>query len=139
MKKTAVFFGFVILTFVFFTCKKDVIPNDNLNLLTNHIWTADSLLADGEDASGEGQLLEKFKGDTKFNADGTGYVGEIVGNWQFSNNQTAVIITSDSLQMAVSATIALLTEQSLKLTTAYPVQTSPTVVYAAVRMSFIPK
>jgi hypothetical protein len=140
MKTRLLFFVFISMTLVYISCKKEeAIPTDHLNLLTNHIWTADSLLADGVDEGGAGGLLEKFNGDTKFNEDGTGYVGEIVGNWQFTNNENALIITSDSLQLAVSANIEELTAQSLKLTTAYPIQTSPTVVYAAVRMTFIPK
>ena len=138
MKKTVLFFVFISVAYVFVSCKKDTVPSDNMNLLTSHIWAADSLLADGVDASGEGELLEMFKGDTKFNEDGTGYVGEISGTWQFSNEETALIITSDSLLFPVSTKIAELTVQSLKLTTSYPKQTNP-VVYADVRMTFVPK
>jgi hypothetical protein len=139
MKKIVLFFGFVLMVYVLMTCKKEEIHTDYLNLLTNHIWTADSLLADGVEAGGEGQLLEKFHGDTKFNEDGSGYVGDIVGTWEFTNNENALIITSDSLQIPVTAGIEELTSQSLKLTTAYPVQTSPELILASVRMTFIPK
>ncbi len=139
MKKPVLFLALVIVASVYISCKKETTSSDNLNLLTNHIWTADSLLADGKDASGQGGLLEMFKGDTKFNEDGTGYVGEITGTWKFSNDEeTAVTITSDSLAIPVTANIAELTSESLKLTTVFPLPTTP-VTTAAVRMTFIPK
>ncbi len=139
MKKPVLFLALVIVASVYISCKKETTSSDNLNLLTNHIWTADSLLADGKDASGQGGLLEMFKGDTKFNEDGTGYVGEITGTWKFSNDEeTAVTITSDSLAIPVTANIAELTSKSLKLTTVFPLPTTP-VTTAAVRMTFIPK
>ncbi len=137
MKKT-IFFALVTVAYVFVSCKNEVIPSENLNLLTNHIWAAESLLADGVDESGEGGLLEMFNGDTKFNDDGTGYVGEIVGTWVFSDNESAIIITSDSLPLPITTQIIELTAQSLKLNTSYPIQESPP-VFADVNMTFIPK
>jgi len=138
MKKLLLFSVLISVTFVFFSCKKDTVSSEKLNLLTSHIWTADSLLADGVDESGPGGLLEMFHGDTKFNEDGSGYVGNISGTWKFSDNENALIITSDSLLFPVSTNIAELTEVSLKLTTSYP-KDSTLQVYSAVRMTFIPK
>lgn len=138
MKKSVLFFVIVAVAFVFVSCTKEEVTTDNLNLLTSHIWTADSLLADGVDEGGEGGLLEMFNGDTKFNDDGTGYVGEIVGNWQFSDNETAIAISSDSLPLPITTHIVELTVQSLKLTTSFPIQESPP-VFADVRMTFKPK
>jgi len=138
MKKTVLFFVFISVVYVFVSCKKDTVPSDNLNLLTSHIWAADSLLADGVDEGGAGGMLEMFKGDTKFNEDGTGYVGDITGTWIFTNEETAIQITSDSLALPVSTNIAELTDQSLKLTTVFPKQTNP-ITYADVRMTFVPK
>ena len=139
MKKTLLFFAFVSLVYVFVSCKKnELTPEEKMNFLTSHIWAADSLLADGVDEGSAGGLLEIFNGDTKFNEDKTGYVGDIVGTWEFSDNESSLVITSDSLLIPVTMTIEELTEQSLKLTTIYPRQTSP-LVYADVRMTFIPK
>ena len=137
MKKSVLFFVVIAIAFVFVSCDKEV-TTDNLNLLTSHIWTADSLLADGIEEGGEGGMLEMFNGDTKFNEDGTGYVGEIVGIWQFSDNETAIAISSDSLPFPITTHIVELTAQSLKLTTSFPIQESPP-VFADVRMTFKPK
>ena len=137
MKKSVLFFVVIAIAFVFVSCDKEV-TTDNLNLLTSHIWTADSLLADGIEEGGGGGMLEMFNGDTKFNEDGTGYVGEIVGIWQFSDNETAIAISSDSLPFPITTHIVELTAQSLKLTTSFPIQESPP-VFADVRMTFIPK
>ena len=137
MKKSVLFFVVIAIAFVFVSCDKEV-TTDNLNLLTSHIWTADSLLADGIEEGGEGGMLEMFNGDTKFNEDGTGYVGEIVGIWQFSDNETAIAISSDSLPFPITTHIVELTAQSLKLTTSFPIEESPP-VFADVRMTFIPK
>ena len=139
MKRTTIVLSFFAILIAFFSCKKDeVIPSEKQNLLTAHIWTADSLLADGVDEGGDGGLLEIFNGDTKFNDDGTGYVGNITGTWSFTNDESDLVITSDSLAFPVTANIAELTSQSLKLTTVYPRQLEP-LVYADVRMTFIPK
>jgi len=138
MKQTLLFFVLISVTSVFFSCKKDTVPSEKLNLLTSHIWTADSLTADGVDESGEGGMLQDFNGDTKFNDDGTGYVGDISGTWQFSEDESSLTITSDSLLFPVTTKIVELTENSLKLTTSFPKDSTLT-VYAAVRMTFVPK
>ena len=138
MKKIVLFFVFISVAYVFVSCKKDTVPSDNLNLLTSHIWTADSLTADGVDESGEGGMLEMFKGDTKFNEDGTGYVGDINGTWKFTEDESSLVITSDSLLFPVTTKIEELTAQSLKLTTSFPKDSTLT-VFSAVRMTFKPK
>ncbi len=119
---------------VFFACNKEE-STTRIDLLTSHIWIADSLLVNGEDASGEGGFLEDFKGDTKFNADGTGYLGNVVGYWEFTSKETKIIITSDSLPFPVTTNIIELSASSLKLTTAIP----GVGVINNIRMAFIPK
>jgi hypothetical protein len=138
MKKILIILCLVSVGFIFFSCEKDNSVSENLSMLTNHIWIADSLLADGVDASGADGLLEDFKGDTRFNSDGTGYVGTIAGTWQFSENETQIIITSASLPIPVTLQIVELNAVSLKLTTSYPKSISPPEIIG-VRMTFVPK
>jgi len=124
MKKNLLFILFVSILILGVSCSKsdDKGPFD---LLTTPTWRSDSLLVDGEDASGPGALLEKFKGEAKFRRDGTGYFGVYIGSWRFTDNSTAIIITTDSLPIPLTTKIAELTEQSLKITTAYPSLTNP--------------
>jgi hypothetical protein len=89
-------------------------------LLTTPIWASDSLLVDGEDASGPGQILENFKGDAKFKEDGTGYFGRFTGTWRFSRDESEVIIITDSLVFPLTTKIEELTTESLKITTGFP-------------------
>ena len=137
MKKILIILTCITIVYGLNSCKKDKV-SENTKLLTAHIWTASSLLADGIDEGGEGGFLEIFNGDTKFNEDGTGYVGGVIGTWRFENDEKNLIISSDSLLFPVSTTILELTEISLKLGTEYPRQVEP-LVYADVEMSFIPK
>jgi hypothetical protein len=139
MRRIYIFSILILAIAVVIGCKKEDPTDAYFDLLTAHIWTADSLLADGVEAGGDGQLLERFNGDTKFNTDGTGYVGEIAGLWEFTETKTSLIITSDSLPASVQASIAELTSLSLKLTTAFPVLVDSTYVPVAVRMCFVPK
>lgn len=112
--------GMIILSsFILFTCKKDDV-SERFKLLTGPVWVSDSLLANGVDGSGPGGVLEKFKGEAKFNTDGTGIFGVYSGTWKFAYNETEIIIRSDSLQIPVNAQIVDLTEVSLKITTGYP-------------------
>ena len=104
-------------------CKKDT-KSERFKLLTGHVWTSDSLLAEGVDASGPGQMLEKFKGDAKFNEDGSGYFGKYSGKWRFSSSETTLIIMSDSLQLPLSTNLVELTIASLKVTTSYLIATN---------------
>jgi hypothetical protein len=86
-------------------------------LLTKPVWASDSLFVNGYDASGPGQMLNKFVGDIKFRDDGTGYFGKYKGTWRFSYGESELIIESDSLQLPLSAIITELTNISLKLKT----------------------
>jgi hypothetical protein len=89
-------------------------------LLTTPVWVSDSLYADGVNASGAGQLLEKFVGDAKFNEDGTGYFGQYKGKWMLGVDEDYLTITSDSLKIPIIADIDLLTATDLKITTKVP-------------------
>lgn len=115
------------------SCKEK--KSEQFILLTTPTWTADSLLANGQNASGPGQLLEKFKGDAKFNEDGTGVFGYYKGNWSFSPDETKITIVSDSLLLPIICNIKQLTTQSLKITTAVPDKNNPTIAIA-IRMTF---
>ena len=116
--------------FYFTSCKKDS-QSAYFNFLTGPVWVSDSLLANKVDASGETGLLKKFKGEAKFNADGTGYFGIYEGTWRFAYNETEIVITSDSLDFPITTKIAELTAVSLKVTTSYP-----TIPPTNIRMTF---
>ena len=118
MKNIALLFV-VSVIFILFACKKEA-KSEQFLLLTGPVWASDSLLADGVDASGPGQLLEKFKGDIKFREDGTGYFGKYIGTWRFSYSETNLVIDSDSLKVPLTTDIRELTQTSLKITTSYP-------------------
>lgn len=94
--------------------------SDRFILLTTPTWRADSLYADGVDASGPGQVLAKFVGDAKFKEDGTGYFGQYVGEWMLSLNEQYITITSDSIDIAIISDIELLTTTDFKITTSVP-------------------
>ena len=107
---------------VFSNCKKDDKdePEDRFTLLTAPTWVADSLLADGIDASGPGQVLEKFKGEANFNVDGTGKFGEYIGTWKFQSAETELVIETDAHPIPITTSIKELTKTSLKVTTIFP-------------------
>ena len=73
--KNIAFLAFISACLLIFACNKDN-RSERFKLLTSPIWRTDSLLANGVDATGPGQILEKFAGDAKFNEDGTGYFGD---------------------------------------------------------------
>ncbi len=109
-----------LTSLLIFNCKKEEY-SERFNLLTTPVWTSDSLLANGMDAAGPGQLLEKFKGDAEFKKDGTGYFGKFTGSWRFAQNETQLTIFSDSLPIpSLTTNIIELNEISLKITTAFP-------------------
>jgi hypothetical protein len=135
MKTYKVLFTLLAFGFMICSCTKEDKKSEKFILLTSHIWVSDSLLANGIDAGGEGGLLHYFKGDTKFNEDGTGYVGGINGTWHFSGNETQIVISTDSLQLPVTSNIVELTSNSFKITTSYPVPPGN----VDIRMTFIPK
>jgi hypothetical protein len=107
--------GFV----VFIACNKED-KSERFKLLTGPVWVTDSLLTDGVDASRPGMLLAKFKGEAKFNEDGTGTFGVYKGSWYFASNETQIVIYSDSLLIPLVTLIKELTNSSLKITTSVP-------------------
>ena len=100
-------------------CSKDD-ENDPFTLLTKPVWQTDSLLANGVDAGQPGQLLYKFKGEAKFKDDGTGTFGIYKGTWRFMENETQIIIQTDSLPLPLTSKIVELTASSFKITTGVP-------------------
>ncbi len=131
-------FTFIVLAgVILFACSKD---DDNgeatpFDLLTAHTWVSDSLLADGEDAGGEGQLLHNFNGDVQFRADGTGNFGEYTGSWSLSDDNQEITINTNELPIPIVAAIVELNELSLKITTAFPDMNNPGVIID-IRMTF---
>lgn len=120
--------------FCFSSCKKDS-QSEPFKLLTGPTWVSDSLLANNVDASGPDGMLRNFKGEAKFNEDGTGNFGVYTGTWRFSQNETQIVITTDSLPVPLATKIAELTKISLKITTSYPNVINPLApVY--IRMTF---
>lgn len=117
-------FAFALTLFLLIasiSCSKDDdTENDRFTLLTTPTWVSDSLLVDGKDAGGPGQLLENFNGDAKFNEDGSGTFGEFTGTWRFSSNETQIVITTESLTFPLTCKIEELTTTSLKITTGLP-------------------
>jgi len=114
-----------LIVFAFSSCDKNSEPSERFIFLTTPVWASDSLLVNGFDASGPGEILEKFKGDAKFYKDGTGYFGAYEGKWRFAMNETELVIESDSLPMPISTRIAELSSISLKITTTYPNLANP--------------
>jgi hypothetical protein len=116
------------------SCNKDS-ESERSKLLTGPVWVSDSLLANGVDASGPTGMLKNFKGEAKFNKDGTGYFGSYSGTWRFALNEAQIVILSDSLPFPVTTVIAELNAVSLKVTTSYPNPMNPTIA-AKIRMTF---
>jgi hypothetical protein len=104
--------------FQVFSCKKDS-QSEKFKLLTGPVWASDSLLVNGEDASGPGGILKNFKGDVKFNEDYSGNFGSYSGTWRFAFDEAQIVIASDSLPIPLTAIIAELNTSSLKITTSY--------------------
>ena len=127
----------VLFLIVIASCKKTS-ESANFRNLTSITWKSDTMMADGVIADGPGQMLEKFKGDARFNADGQGYFGQYSGTWRFSNNEKYLVIESDSLAVPLTANIVLLTAENFKITTSYPNPYDPFKPFS-IRMTFIPK
>lgn len=105
----------------FTNCSKDD-ENDRFELLTRPTWATDSLLMNGKDASGPGEIMEKFKGTAKFNKDGTGTFGMYTGTWRFPDKtRTQLVLVTDSLPLPLTTSIVELTDISLKVTFMLPV------------------
>jgi hypothetical protein len=101
-------------------CSKDD-ENDRYELLTRVTWSTDSLLMNGQDASGPGEIMEKFKGTAKFNKDGTGTFGSYTGTWRFPDKtRTQLVLVTDSLPLPLTTSIVELTDISLKVTFMLP-------------------
>ena len=109
-----------VIIMLIWGCNKGDNNSETFNLLTDHAWVSDSLLLNGLDASSPGSMLEKFKGDAQFYEDGSGYFGQYEGGWYFTNNESDITITSDSLQLPLTSNIIELTDQSFKITTQFP-------------------
>jgi hypothetical protein len=118
MKKLSLFLIIVFSLFVFACSKKE--KSERFRLLTTPTWVADSLLANRVDASGPGQMLEKFKGDAKFRDDGTGTFGSYTGEWRLSGDESEITIVTDSLVLPIICDIVELKTTSLKITTVVP-------------------
>jgi hypothetical protein len=116
------------------SCGKEK-ETDRFTLITAHVWASDSLLANGVDASGPGEKLEKFKGDATFSKDGTGTFGQYTGTWMLVDNDVSLAISSPDLQVpSIATNIVELTSTSLKVTFVWPEQ-----VPLNIRMTFKPK
>jgi hypothetical protein len=118
MTRLAVLLIFATLI-ISFGCNKDD-KDTPFTLLTDPVWVTDSLLVNGQDAGGAGQLLENFKGDVKFNKDGSGSFGNYTGTWRFAQNETQIVITTTELPLPLTTVISTLTRTDLKVNTAYP-------------------
>ena len=117
-----------------YSCKIDS-QSEQFKLLTGPVWSSDSLLANGADASGAGGMLENFKGEAKFNTDGTGYFGIYAGSWRFAYDETQIVISASALPLPLTNKIAELTKISLKITTSYPNLANPAAP-TYIRMTF---
>jgi len=138
MKKNALMIMILAVLIVFTHCKKDDKEDleDRFTLLTTTTWVADSLLANGVDASGPGQLLEDFKGEARFNADGTGKFGEYTGTWKLQTGDTEIVIQTDAHPIPITAKIEELTKTSLKIFTGFPDLSTGQLVTIPIRMTF---
>ena len=101
-------------------CNKKEDTSERFKLLTGPVWLTDSLLADGIDAGGPGMILAKFKGEAKFNEDGTGDFGIYHGTWVFWYQETQLVILADSFPIPLITLIKELTPASLKVKTSVP-------------------
>jgi hypothetical protein len=124
LKNIVVLAGCILMLLLAGCPKTD--PDDRFELLTTPLWQTDSLLANGVDASGPGQLLARFKGEAKFRNDGTGYFGIFKGTWWFTENRTQIIIKTDSIPLPLTSKIVELTTTSFKITTVFPDLTGQT-------------
>jgi len=115
----------IIVGLILFSCKKEETKSTNFINLTANIWVSDSLLVDGIDASAPGGMLEIFKGDVVLKEDGTGTFGDYKGTWYFAEQETKIVLNSDSLLFPLTTNIEELTNISLKITTEFPRQIDP--------------
>ena len=121
--KNILFMLAIITCILSFSCKEK--KSERFKLRTGHVWTTDSLLANGVDASGPGELLELFKGDAKFEEDGTGTFGNYEGTWWFNTKETEINIDTDEIPIVIICDIVELTSSSLKITAVVPSLLNP--------------
>jgi hypothetical protein len=107
------------IIFIASACNKND-KSQRFKYLTTPTWTSDTLYANGVDASGPGQILEIFKGDCKFNEDGTGNFVDYTGTWIFNTDETKITIFTQSLSFPITCNIVELTATSFKVTTSVP-------------------
>ncbi len=117
--KNLIYLFFAAMLVVSYGCDKED-EDTPFTLLTAHVWTSDSLLVNGQDASGPDGMLVDFMGDAKFNTDGTGTFGNYQGTWHFSQNETQLVITTEELPFPLTAFIDELTKTDLKISSAFP-------------------
>lgn len=130
------------LLFVLFTgiilmssCKEK--ESERFTLLTSTTWTPISLLADGVDASNG--ILANFKGDAKFNEDGTGTFGSYTGTWNFDATETKIVISTASFPVPITTNIVELTSTTLKLQALIPNQQDLTGPAINIELTFASK
>jgi hypothetical protein len=123
--KSLIYSIFIVGVLLLSACSSDEEDSEKFVFLTTPTWQSVDLLVDGEDASGEGQVLEKFKGDAKFYKDGTGYFGEYTGTWGFNNNETELVILAAEIGFPLTTVVDELTATSLKISTVFPVEPEP--------------
>ena len=140
--KRAFFLIIMAGVFMWTACDKDDDPSDRFRYLTQTIWVADSLLVNGFDAGSPGGLLEDFRGDVDFREDGTGTFGIYEGTWQFQQNETELLIRSDSLTVLPMNTLYTKIEEleanSLKISATFPNPYDPNNPLR-LRLTFLPK
>jgi hypothetical protein len=115
MKRSGMILLFMIFL-VIVSCNKD--ESERFKLLTGPMWVSHELLVDGEDASAG--LLANFKGEAKFNEDGTGSFGELTGTWTFAQNETQIRISTPAYPFPIVTDIEELTATTLKISTMFP-------------------
>jgi len=128
-------FIIIAISLLLSSCKKEEKRSERFIFLTTPIWEAQALLANGSDASGPGGILENFKGDAKFETDGTGYFGSYTGTWRLSNFDTELTIIPDSNPLPIICNIINLSETSLVVET----QATVNQVSYEIRMTFAAK
>jgi len=116
----------ILTVLIISSCDKDDDVSDRFGFLTGVEWQPDSLLVNGNDASGPGELLENFDGLMIFNEDGTGSFGSQNGTWAFKQNEaqlelkTVIVFMEQQLPITLLTDIVELTAGSLKLKTTVP-------------------
>lgn len=117
--KNLAFFLLASVILIAASCNKND-KSQRFKYLTTPTWVSDTLLANGVDAGGPGQFLEIFKGECKFNEDGTGNFVDYTGTWSFSPDETKITILTESLSFPITCNIVELTATSFKVTTSVP-------------------